>query len=116
MSKLVITKRYPEIHVGHFNFEGKTVKEVLEEIKEFTNNSNIHFRKIEDYGNNDSDFDCDAWSITIDRIDYLGCWSNWVNKYKGQLDNKKVKEVKVSGGWYCAYDFEIFTEEYRGRR
>ena len=107
--EIVIEKRLPETNLGYATFEGKTVKEVLNEIKEFTNGNFISFDKCESFGNNYGP--CGAWGIYINGVPYIGTWNGWKNKYNGQYDNCKVEKVKISGGWYCAYDFYIITKD-----
>lgn len=96
---------------GTASFEGKTVKEVLDEIREFAKDKNARYLG-DGFGNPKSN-NYDAWKIEIDRVIYWNCWipQNWWNygTYSKELDNLEVKEVRVNGGWYCFYDFEIIT-------
>lgn len=96
---------------GFALFEGHTIREALEEIKEFSQDGGAYLGEgfgNPKYGNGH------AWKITINGMQYLSSWSspNW----GGYIDNinyyldKKVKGIKVSGGWYCFYDFDIITE------
>lgn len=94
---------------GKVSFEGTTVAEVLEEIKEFANNKQAHYIG-DGFGNPESKI-CDAWGIRINDIPYVGDWAGWKNEYRGEYDEEKVIEVRVSGGWYCFYDFDITCEE-----
>ena len=94
---------------GTASFEGSTVAEVLQEIREFARNRDAHYLG-EGFGNPKSDF-CNAWGIRINGIPYVGDWNGWQNKYRHEYDEEKVIEVRVSGGWYCFYDFYIDCEE-----
>lgn len=98
---------------GLASFEGKTVKEVLDEIREFAKDKDAHYLG-DGFGNPDSK-SCDAWCIRIDGITY---WNNWVEQswntyklYDSSLDNLLVDKVSVHGGWYCFYDFDIYTKK-----
>lgn len=95
---------------GTASFEGKTVKEVLEEIREYyadhaceayDEQGRLWGKKGKNVG--------DAWGITINGIQYLGTWLGWKNKYNHQFDDLPVKRIRVNGGWYCSYDFNIET-------
>lgn len=115
MIQIINVKTHAEIcsgltYSGNVLFEGETVKEVLEEIKQYTNGKagGMKFMKIDDFGNDD-EHGSNAWAITINHIPYIGGWLGWENKYHGEFDNLKVKSVNVNGGWYCAYDFNIIT-------
>ena len=98
---------------GPVSFDGKTVKEVLDEIREFAKDKDAQYLG-DGFGNSSSD-SCDAWCIKIDEITY---WNSWVEQswnkygtYDSSLDNLLVDKVVVHGGWYCFYDFEIFTKK-----
>jgi len=95
-------------YYGDCTLEGKTVKEVLEEIKEYTSNPrNTAFAKIGEFGNSDEGFGC-AWGIYINELEYISSWnSSWRKPYQGEFDDCEVESVRVRGGWYCAYDFYI---------
>ena len=94
---------------GEASFDGKTVKEVLEEIKEFVKDKSA--ADIGDgFGNPERDF-CSCWGITINSIPYVGNWAGWENKYNHEFDNYIVTKVEVNGGWYCFYDFDIKCEK-----
>lgn len=95
-------------------FEGKTVKEVLDEIREFAKDKHAYCLG-DGFGNPDSPKFGGAWMITIDGIIY---WNGWIPQkwwkfgtYSKELDNIEVKEIKVHGGWCCFYDFEIITKK-----
>ena len=100
---------------GTASFEGKTVKEVLEEIKEFVKDKDAHYIG-EGFGNKESK-GCDCWGIYINyrygfmgghiTKRYVGGWVGWVNDYNHEYDDYIVTQVDVSGGWYCYYDFTI---------
>ena len=98
---------------GFASFEGKTVKEVLDEIREFTKDKNAHYLG-DGFGNPDSD-SCDAWCIRIDGVTY---WNSWLKRswetygtYDNSLDDLHVDRIEVCGGWYCFYNFEIYTRK-----
>lgn len=98
---------------GLASFEGKTVKEVLDEIREFAKDKGAHYLG-DGFGNPNSN-SCDAWCISIDGITY---WNNWVEQswikydtYDGSLDNLLVEKISVHGGWYCFYNFDIYTKK-----
>jgi len=97
---------------GQVSFDGKTVKEVLDEIREYAKDKDAKYLG-DDFGNPNSN-GCDAWCIKIDDIVYWNGWApqSWVKYgvYDHSLDNLIVKNVKVHGGWYCFYDFEITTK------
>lgn len=94
---------------GTASFEGTTVAKVLEEIKEFVKDKQAHCIG-DGFGNPKSKI-CDAWGIKINDIHYVGDWAGWKNEYRGEYDEEKVIEVRVSGGWCCFYDFHIICEE-----
>lgn len=99
---------------GHAIFSGQTVKDVLEEIKDYVKDKDAHYLG-EGFGNPNSK-NCDCWSISIDGDIYLSNWieSKWKTYYDKNQNTKKdklVKDVKVDGGWYCYYNFNIITEE-----
>ena len=95
---------------GKCTFEGKNVREVLEEIKEYTTNpKNTKFKKINGFGNSDEECGC-AWAIHINGCTYLSTWNGgdwWRKQYQGEYDDCEVETVSVNGGWYCAYNFHI---------
>lgn len=94
---------------GFASFEGTTVAEVLEEIKEFAKNKQAAYIG-DGFGNPQSKM-CNAWGIKINDVPYVGDWAGWKNEYRGEYDEEKVIEVRVSGGWYCFYDFGIISEK-----
>ena len=94
---------------GKASFEGKTVAEVLSEIKEFAKNRDAKYIG-DGFGNPEQDF-CNCWGIRINDIPYVGGWIGWKNEYHGEYDEERVTEVRISGGWYCFYDFYILCEE-----
>lgn len=96
---------------GRVSFDGKTVKEVLDEIREYAKDKDAHYLG-DGFGNPNSKY-CDAWCISIDNTIY---WNSWISQswnkygvYDHSLDNLIVKDIRVNGGWYCFYDFEIIT-------
>lgn len=100
---------------GTASFEGKTVKEVLDEIREFAKDKNAHYLG-DGFGNPNSN-NCDAWRIKIDGITY---WNSWIvqkwdklDVYTNDMDNLEVKEIRVNGGWYCFFNFSIITVNKR---
>ncbi len=53
---------------GQVSFDGKTVKEVLDEIREYAKDKDAHYLG-DGFGNPESK-SCDAWRIRIDDIIY----------------------------------------------
>lgn len=98
---------------GTASFEGKTVKEVLDEIREYAKDKDAHYLG-DGFGNPKSN-NSDAWRIEIDGVIYWNSWvpSNWetYKKYTNELDNLYVDKIIVNGGWYCFYNFEIITKK-----
>ena len=94
---------------GEASFSGTTVKEVLEEIKEFVKGKDAGYIG-DGFGNKDKTF-CSSWGIRINEIPYVGNWAGWKNKYGHQFDDYEVEKVSVDGGWYCFYDFYIITKD-----
>lgn len=98
---------------GLASFEGRTVKEVLNEIREFAKDKDAHYLG-DGFGNPNSN-SCDAWCIRIDGITYWNAWApqswNTYKTYDGSLDDLLVDKVSVHGGWYCFYDFDIYTRK-----
>lgn len=92
---------------GYATFDGITVKDVLEEIKEFAKDDGNDIG--EGFGKPGKTIG-DFWGIRINNIPYVGGWIGWQNKYNHEYDNCKVSKVLVNGGWYCFYDFNIITE------
>lgn len=97
---------------GYASFDGKTVKEVLEEIREFysTNACETYDEQGRLWGKKGKDF-AGAWGIKINDIPYLGTWIGWENEYNHQFDDLCVKSVFADGGWFCSYNFYIETYE-----
>lgn len=99
---------------GTASFDGETVREVLEEIKEYAKDKEAAYLG-EGFGNPNSK-GCNCWAIRINGNTYLSEWaeSNWrkataINDIQKYLD-LKVKKIEVDGGWYCFYDFNIITK------
>ena len=100
---------------GQAYFDGNTVREVLEEIKEYAKGKG---QSIGDgFGDLDESKTCCCWGIRINGVPYVGGWAGWKNEYKHQFDNDKVLKVLVSGGWYAFWDFDIISDktEYASR-
>ena len=93
---------------GYATFSGRTVKEVLEEIKEYAKESGGYLG--EGFGNPKREFGA-AWGIRINDKRYLGNWAGWKNEYNHEYDNWVVTKIRVNGGWYCFYDFDIECEK-----
>lgn len=94
------------------SFDGKTVKEVLNEIREFSKDKNAEYLG-DGFGN--PNLKCgDNWGIYIDDVTYWGSWLTPNNlphqKYSLTFDDKKVDKIEIDGGWYCFYDFRIYTK------
>ncbi len=98
-------------YLGTASFEGRTVKEVLDEIREFSKNNNANYLG-DGFGNSDNKND--AWSISIDDNIY---WSSWVNvkpkEYNHTLDDLEVEKINIDGGWHSFYNFNIYTKSYK---
>ena len=96
---------------GKVMFDGKTVKEVLEEIKEFAKDKQAQYIG-KGFGNPLSK-GVDCWGIRINDKNYVGGWAGWKENYDHEYDNSEVERIVISGGWYCFYDFHIITKDYR---
>lgn len=94
---------------GYATFDGKTVKDVLEEIKEYAKDKSADFIG-DGFGNPNHNTLGACWGIKINGIPYVGSWIGWKNEYKHQFDDYEVESVSVHGGWYCFYDFYIKTK------
>ena len=94
---------------GTASFEGSTVAEVLQEIREFAKDKDSLYIG-DGFGRDKDGFAC-CWGIRINGIPYVGGWAGWKNDYRHEYDEERVVEVRVSGGWYCFYDFYIECEE-----
>ena len=113
MIKIINLKMCHDTYIGECQFDGKNVKEVLQEIKEYTNNSkNGKCAKIGEFGNDKNSIG-NHWDIIINDKIYISSRSknSWRKQYQGEYDNCEVESISVSGGWYCAYDFYIKTKE-----
>ena len=75
-------------------YSGHTLKEVLEEIKEFTNNDK-RFVKIDEYGYAPN-VSCGAWAIYIDNKIYKSAWIKqpWHKYYTDEITYQHVASVK----------------------
>ena len=93
---------------GEASFYGANVREVLEEIKEFASESGNDIG--EGFGKPGKHMGA-CWGIKINDIPYVGGWAGWKNEYKHQFDDYEVEKVSVYGGWYCFYDFYIYTKQ-----
>ena len=94
---------------GTASFDGRTVKEVLEEIREYAKNVGNDIG--EGFGKPGKELGA-AWEIRINGKIYLTCWCGHKPTYNHENDNDIVEKVKVDGGWYCFYDFDIYTRGY----
>lgn len=90
---------------GYASFDGKTVKEVLEEIKEFVKDKEAHYLG-DGFGNPESK-NCDCWRIRIGDKIYLSNWCGDKSNYHHEYDKRRVQKIRVDGGWYCYYNFDI---------
>ena len=96
-------------YVGHAKYDGETVKEVLDEIREFTKDKRAAYLG-DDFGNPIvSKYSAySGWAVYINDDCY---WSGWMNvqakKYNKSLDKWIVDDVFIDGGWYSYYDFTI---------
>lgn len=93
---------------GYATFDGKTVREVLEEIREYAKDAGNDIG--EGFGKPNKKLGA-CWGIRINGIPYVGGWAGWKNEYQHQFDDCRVIKVLVEGGWYCFYDFHIVCEE-----
>ena len=92
-------------HTGIAEFEGITLKEVLEEIRQFSQGKGCA-----SLGDGFGSGGYEAWRITINGVTYWSAWQgDKCQKYDNGLDNEVVSKVKVCGGWYCFWDFNITT-------
>lgn len=98
---------------GYAEFEGKTVKDVLEEIKEHLKGGGCYLDagKEGKWGKLGISFGA-AWSIKINGKLYLYTWLG-DNKmiYDHSLDDAEVTYLEVDGGWYCDYNYNIHTDK-----
>ena len=93
---------------GFVLFDGKTVKEVLDEIRQYSTEHPANYLG-DGFGNPSHKHD--AWEIRINGVTYWSAWSGHsCQKYDHKLDNLIVKKIEVNGGWYCFYDFDIITK------
>ena len=96
---------------------GTTVKDVLREIKEYTN-SHSEFGKLEDYGYQQESKTNYYWGIYINDNIYLSKWSGENDRSKNHPykkfyagdETEEVIDVVGDGGWYCAVNFNIITK------
>lgn len=98
---------------GYATFNGTNLKEVLDEIREYSKDKKCY--DIGDgFGNPNysyKDFGGGAWEIYIDEVPYWSCYSEAnCKKYDSSLDDIKVKEIWVDGFWYSWGFFWIKTE------
>lgn len=95
-------------HTGIAEFEGITLKEVLEEIKQFSQGKGCA-----SLGDGFGSGGHEAWRITINGVTYWSAWQgDQCKKYDKALDNEVVSKVLVRGGWYSFWDFNITTLKY----
>lgn len=96
---------------GYAEFDGKTVREVLDEIREYARTGACKPTK-NGWGNPEWEYKpCGGWSVSVDGKLVASGWANrWEPEYDGSKDNAKVKRISIYGGWYCDYDFNIVTK------
>ena len=95
-------------YVGKASFEGKTVREVLEEIKEYSKDKDggdLGYG----FGNPNEHW---GWEIEINDHILLSNWIGHKPEFTYKYDDLKVISVEVDGGWYSYYNFHITTECY----
>lgn len=113
----LILKPVPDEHGcvfmdGFALFDGETVKEALDEIREYTMDKDVAYLG-DNFGNlANINKHAAEWSISINGTKY---WNGWIYKrpaikYDHSLDNVAVKQINVHGGWTRFYDFEIITK------
>ncbi len=93
---------------GTVSFSGTTVAEVLQEIREFSQDKQARYLG-NGFGNLKSE-GCDNWRIAINDSIFLTSWNNEHPDYNGYYDTFPVDRVEVYGGWYCFYNFTIITK------
>ena len=103
---------HPEICSGYsysyeVKYSGHYLKDVLQEIKEFTNNDKS-FKQIDEYGYSPNVI-CGAWAIYINDKIYKSAWNPqpWDKYFTDEITNQTVRSVRGEGGWYSAIDFYI---------
>ena len=104
-------------HDYKITYTSKTVREVLEEIKEYTNHDK-RFGRLREFGHPESPRFGNCWVIYINNKIYLSCWvgesPDNLSLYKEMYDeadlDKKVSFITGNGGWYCGININIYTE------
>ncbi len=98
---------------GHATFEGRTVKDVLQEIREFSKNEQAQYLG-DGFGNPNIEQTGNCWKIRVNNKTYLSGWLNDnIIEYRHEDDEKEVEMITVNGGWYCFYDFDIYTKDFK---
>lgn len=112
----LITKKYADMgggenNIGYATFkEGSTVKDVLEEIRKFSQEQHrAKPRQIASgFGVNGG---TENWAIYIDDELYCSSWGeSWRKTYYGGKEDRIVEKIEVDGGWYSWYNFNIVTK------
>lgn len=102
-----------EITFGKY---GNTLKDVLKEIKEYTNEHS--FGRLGDFGNPDVDISGRHWGIYVNGDIYISSWvgegqraskqKTYKSFYKGD-ESEIVTSICGDGGWYCGINIYITT-------
>lgn len=101
-----------EITFGKY---GNTLKDVLKEIKEYSNEHS--FGRLGDFGNPNVDIDGRAWGIYVNGAIYISSWlserspedaPSWKHFYEGD-ESETVTSIYGDGGWYCGINIHIDT-------
>ena len=100
-----------EITFGKY---GNTLKDVLREIKEYTNEHS--FGRLGDFGNPDIGIEGCYWGIYVNGDIYISSWGNespeyapsWKHFYEGD-ESEIVTSIYGDGGWCCGINININT-------
>ena len=101
-----------EITFGKY---GNTLKDVLKEIKEYTNEH--FFGRLGDFGNPDVELSGNCWGIYVNNDIYISGWlserspedaPSWNHFYTGD-ESETVTSIYGDGGWYCGINIYINT-------
>lgn len=97
---------------GEARFEGKTVDEVLDEIREYSHKKNACYIG-DGFGNEGAPDFCACWAVYVNDEVVASNWLNHTPNYKGDKGGWIVDRVTYDGGQYCWYDFRIHATEPR---
>ena len=120
--QVIYTGTHPEMCSGEsnsykivFDAINPTVKDVLQEIKEYTNKDSMFQYLADGYGCKDNRC-CGCWGIYIDNKIFISGWAGedrknpntWKDFYEGN-QQEEVISCYGDGGWYCGINFYITT-------